>query len=253
MMSHASVCLFLFVCLFLLTVGTDLQVTKNGLAVVPAGHPVPETAPDSCLVRMDYCGDYSYSCPSHSTDFEVHRNWLAITHSLPLTEWYHEVLFTTVYIPSIYIDLFIPVQATSEWTLDYPPFFAWFEWVLSWGGWMVDSQMVHIHQLNYKEGSVVIYQRCTVIVTEFMLAWSVCRWVGGFIVNYFYLHDFDLLLDFTRFTESMTAFVLVFSSVGLLLVDHVHFQYNGFLLGLLVWSLVELKEVFHDFYLFIYL
>ncbi|PHH76351.1 hypothetical protein CDD80_1592 [Ophiocordyceps camponoti-rufipedis] len=82
-----------------------------------------------------------------STDFEVHRNWLAVTHSLPISEWYFD--------------------ETSPWTLDYPPLFAYWEWLLA-----------HAAALS------------------------------------------------------------IFLSPGLLIIDHIHFQYNGFLYGFLVLSLV---------------
>lgn len=84
-----------------------------------------------------------------STDFEVHRNWLAITNSVSPKQWYYE--------------------KTSEWTLDYPPFFAAFEWLLSQPAALIDSGIVDVNNLNYSAWSVVAYQRATVLLTELIL------------------------------------------------------------------------------------
>ncbi|KAH9943342.1 glycosyltransferase family 57 protein [Epithele typhae] len=141
-----------------------------------------------------------------STDFEVHRNWLAITHSLPVSKWYYDT--------------------TSEWTLDYPPFFAYFEKLLSIPAYFVNPAIVDLNNLHYGAWSVVAYQRTTVIVTELVLGAAA--------------------LKFTRGAENPKMQSIISASLflhpGFLIVDHIHFQYNGFMFGILLWSLLMARN-----------
>ncbi|KAF4120309.1 alpha-1,3-glucosyltransferase [Geosmithia morbida] len=139
-----------------------------------------------------------------STDFEVHRNWLAVTYSLPISEWYYE--------------------KTSQWTLDYPPLFAYFEWVLSHVGHLLDPAMVRIYNLEYDGWRTVYFQRASVIITELVLVFALQAYIESTSPRW-------------RRAAHVAA-VSVMLSPGLLIIDHIHFQYNGFLYGLLVWSLV---------------
>lgn len=139
----------------------------------------------------------------HSTDFDVHRNWLAITNKLPISQWYTE--------------------NTSQWTLDYPPFFAYFEWFLSQlvPKLVREDGCLDIVEIGQYGSPTVYFQRITVIVSEIVL----------FLLLQWYLNS--------SATHSIRrrAFVAVSSlalSPGLLIIDHIHFQYNGMMYGLLV-------------------
>lgn len=133
---------------------------------------------------------------------------MAITHSLPIKKWYYE--------------------ASSIWTLDYPPLFAYFEWLLSQGAQFFDPEMLNIENLNYFSGETVLFQRLSVIVTDIIYAMGV-----------------KCVLESLTSKKSLQFTIgscLLLFNIGLIMVDHIHFQYNGILSGIMLLSVGKMIE-----------
>ncbi len=177
----------------------------------------------SLIVKVCLWGGY------HSTDFEVHRNWMAITYHMPLRKWYFE--------------------DTSIWTLDYPPFFAYFEWILAkfavaiYSAWEDPVLILKISESAVISESILLFQRSTVIVCDFVLLFATAKYLSVVTTRYRYTDrnkdtdtdtDGDTDGSKNKVRSQVIIFALVVLNAGLLLVDHIHFQYNGLLLGILI-------------------
>jgi alpha-1,3-glucosyltransferase len=104
----------------------------------------------------------------------------------------------------------------------------------------VDPEMLKISNLGYDSWQTVFFQRSTVIVTELVLAYALHR-----CELFSFALRFEAMLIRKRYIctsqskkTAHAAALSILLSPGLLIIDHIHFQYNGFLYGILVLSMV---------------
>mmetsp|Transcript_18914 Transcript_18914/g.41113 ORF Transcript_18914/g.41113 Transcript_18914/m.41113 type:complete len:549 (+) Transcript_18914:133-1779(+) len=153
--------------------------------------------------------------PSYrSTDFDVHRNWLAITRQTDISEWYWN-----------------DVNGGTVHTLDYPPAFALFEYILS-NNRITDFVLPPGDRClellpdtdNDPSEACVIFQRSTVILSDCIF------WAGSYFACQAYHQQVPPEV-------AVTSFLLIVFNPALLWLDHIHFQYNGMIIGVLMASL----------------
>ena len=157
-----------------------------------------------------------------STDFLVHRHWKSLTREFHVTEWYHD-------------------RVETVHTLDYPPGFAFFEYFLAnnpvtsffLSREYIDARCLRCWSDNDIQqapeivgASCVIFMRASVVVSDILL------WLGAW----------SAANSCDNVKRRLVVFFALVLHPALLWLDHVHFQYNGFLLGLLMLSISGLLK-----------
>lgn len=159
-----------------------------------------------------------------STDYHVHRSWMAITHTAPWQTWYRD--------------------NRTQWTLDYPPFFAWWERFRAIPAAWIEPNLLKLEgdgmEDVHESTKAIAYQRGTVMMAETLVlasgAWYFAKAMRSEGKSNSRKDSGIPSKACTDWTEASIAMGLV-GNAGLILVDHIHFQFNGMLLGVLVWSL----------------
>lgn len=161
---------------------------------------------------------------SPSTDFEVHRWWAALTYSRPLAEWY--------------------TDETSIWTLDYPPLFAYFQFLLAHTAAFMQPGVLEDRLRSEDFAAVLRFMRLSVIATDGFLTYAVYRVIRGVgSLESTILEACGGQADGVKRKEiAMLSSILLLCSPGLHLVDNIHFQFNGLVISFLLLALALFME-----------
>jgi len=143
-------------------------------------------------------------------DYEAQRHWMEVTTQLPLSEWYVQTKDNDL----------------QYWGLDYPPLTAYVSWICGKAAEMVGlGEMVALHaSRGYESDNGKLFMRATVWVTDALtMIPAVIMAIRA--INAHKPRHIQLLLA-----------CLVLVQPAFILIDHGHFQYNCFSLGMVAFA-----------------
>ncbi|KAL6871991.1 glycosyltransferase family 57 protein [Trichoderma novae-zelandiae] len=153
-------------------------------------------------------GYSGFQRPPMFGDYEAQRHWMEVTTHLPISQWYFHDL--------------------EWWGLDYPPLTAYHSWLLGKIGSMINPDwFALVSSRGSHDPMLKIFMRATVIISEYLV------FVPAVTV---FVRRFSRLSDISIWTSNL-ALVAILMQPSLILIDHVHFQYNTVMLGFVVASM----------------
>ncbi|KAE8445895.1 hypothetical protein EG329_012674 [Mollisiaceae sp. DMI_Dod_QoI] len=145
--------------------------------------------------------------PMHG-DYEAQRHWMEITTQLPVSQWYFHDL--------------------EWWGLDYPPLTAYHSWLLGKIGAMIDPSWFALQTSRGLDDPILkVFMRATVIVSEYLI------YIPAAVI---FVRRLTRLQGINSWNASI-ALTAILMQPGTILIDHVHFQYNTVMLGLVLASM----------------
>ncbi|KAL7786778.1 glycosyltransferase family 57 protein [Trichoderma ceciliae] len=153
-------------------------------------------------------GYSGFQRPPMFGDYEAQRHWMEITAHLPVSQWYFHDL--------------------EWWGLDYPPLTAYHSWLLGKIGTLIKPEwFALVSSRGSNDAMLKIYMRATVVASEYLV------FVPAATV---FVRRFSRLNGVHTWTSNL-ALVAILMQPSTILIDHVHFQYNTVMLGLVVASM----------------
>ncbi|KAH8674477.1 glycosyltransferase family 57 protein [Tricladium varicosporioides] len=145
--------------------------------------------------------------PMHG-DYEAQRHWMEITTQLPISQWYFHDL--------------------EWWGLDYPPLTAYHSWVLGKIGGIINPAWFALHTSRGLDDPILkVFMRATVIVSEYLI------YIPAAVI---FVRRLSKLQGVNTWNAAI-ALTAILMQPGTILIDHVHFQYNTVMLGLVLASM----------------